>query len=170
MASGVNFGAEYRRDSIFLNFDSEQQAGDLSGGGGQVLPSSGSTNVKELFGEARIPLAHDLPLIEDLTFDAGYRYSHYNFAGDTSTYKFGGEYRPIQDILLRASYNRAVRAPTVENLFTPQVTGLATYVDPCASDTGIPKGVTLAQCLNDRIDGGGIRPRQPVPVRLSATF
>ena len=136
---GVNFGAEYRRDSIFLNFDSEQQAGDLSGGGGQVLPSSGSTNVKELFGEARIPLAHDLPLIEDLTFDAGYRYSHYNFAGDTSTYKFGGEYRPIQDILLRASYNRAVRAPTVENLFTPQVTGLATYVDPAPPIAAFPR-------------------------------
>ena len=144
---GVNFGAEYRRDSIFTNFDSEQQAGDLSGGGGQALPTSGSTNVKELFAEARVPLAHDLPFIEDLTLDAGYRFSHYNLAGDTNTFKVGGEWRPIQDVLLRASYNRAVRAPNVNDLFAPQVTGLSTFTDPCASDTGHPQA-TLAQCLN----------------------
>ena len=106
-----------------MNFDTEQQEGDLSGGGGQALPSSGATNVKELFGEIRVPLAHDLPFIEDLTFDGGYRFSHYNAAGDTNTYKFGLEYRPIQDVLLRASYNRAVRAPNVEELFTPDVHG-----------------------------------------------
>ncbi len=144
---GVNFGAEYRRDSIFINFDSVQQAGDLSGGGGQTLPSHGSTNVKELFGEIRVPLAHDLPFADDLTLSAGYRFSHYNFAGDTNTYKFAGEYRPVHDLLLRASYNRAVRAPTVQELFTPNTTGLAVYTDPCASDTGTP-AATLAQCLN----------------------
>jgi iron complex outermembrane receptor protein len=144
---GVNFGAEYRRDSIFTNFDDEQQAGDLSGGGGQALPTSGATDVKELFAEARVPLAHDLPFIEDLTLDAGYRFSHYNLAGDTNTYKIGGEWRPIQDVLIRASFNRAVRAPNVNDLYAPQVTGLATYVDPCASDSGTPQA-TLAQCLN----------------------
>jgi iron complex outermembrane receptor protein len=144
---GVNFGAEYRRESIFIDFDDEQQAGDLSGGGGQALPVSGSTNVKELFAEARVPLAHDLPFIEDLTLDAGYRFSHYNLAGDTNTYKIGGEWRPIEDVLIRASFNRAVRAPNVLELFAPNVTALATYVDPCASDTGTPTA-TLAQCMN----------------------
>jgi iron complex outermembrane receptor protein len=144
---GVNFGAEYRRDSISTEFDSEQQAGDLSGGGGQALNTAGSTNVKELFAEARVPLAHDMPFIEDLTLDAGYRFSHYNVAGDTNTYKIGGEWRPIQDVLIRASFNRAVRAPNVNDLYAPQVTGLATYVDPCASDTGKPTA-TLAQCEN----------------------
>jgi iron complex outermembrane receptor protein len=144
---GVNFGAEYRRDSIFTNFDSEQQAGDLSGGGGQALPTRGSTNVKELFAEARVPLAHDMPFIEDLTLDVGYRFSHYNFAGDTNTYKVGGEWRPVEDVLLRASFNRAVRAPNVNDLFAPQTTGLSTFTDPCASDTGTPSA-TLAQCMN----------------------
>ena len=59
---GVSFGAEYRRDSITQNFDTEQQAGDLSGGGGQLLDTAGSTNVKELFGEIQVPLAHDMPV------------------------------------------------------------------------------------------------------------
>ena len=151
---GVSFGAEYRRDSITQNFDSEQQAGDLSGGGGQLLDVSGSTNVKELFGEIQVPLAHDLPFVEDLTFNAGYRFSHYNLAGDTNTYKFGGEYRPIHDLLLRASYNRAVRAPNVQELFAPNVTGLAGYVDTCAVPDATPgnpnpkPASSLAACLN----------------------
>ena len=144
---GVNFGAEYRRDSIFNDFDEERQEGDLSGGAGQQLSTSGSTNVKELFAEARVPLAHDLPFIQDLTLDAGYRFSHYNLAGDTNTFKVGGEWRPIQDIMIRAGYNRAVRAPNVNDLFAPQTTGLSTFTDPCASDTGRPLA-TLAQCLN----------------------
>ena len=147
---GVSFGAEYRRDSIVQNFDTEQQGGDLSGGGGQALDVSGSTNVKELFGEIQVPLAHDIPLIQDLSVNAGYRFSHYNFAGDTNTYKVGVEYRPIQDILLRAGYNRAVRAPNVQELFAPNVTGLAGYTDIC----GVPEGAnpkiptSQAACAN----------------------
>ncbi len=151
---GVNLGVEYRRDYLQENFDSEQQAGDLSGGGGQLLPSAGATNVKEVYFELRVPIAHDQPLVKDLTFDTGYRFSHYSEAGDTSTYKFGIEYKPIDDLLLRASYNHAVRAPNVQDLFDPDVVGLAVYQDPCGQPDITPSNPTphpsasLAQCLN----------------------
>ena len=146
---GVSVGAEYRRDSLVQSFDTEQQQGDLSGGGGQALDVAGSTNVKEVFGELQVPIAHDMPFIQDLTANAGYRYSHYNMAGDTNTYKFGAEYRPIQDVLLRASYNRAVRAPNVQELFAPNVTGLSGYVDPCGvPEKGGPPVASQAACLN----------------------
>ena len=129
---GVNFGLEYRRDYLQENFDDEQQAGDLSGGGGQALPTSGATNTKEVYFEVRVPVAHDQPFFKDLTIDSGYRYSHYSEAGDDSTYKVGVEYKPIDDLLIRASYNHAVRAPDVQDLFAPNVVGLAVYTDPCA--------------------------------------
>ena len=146
---GVSFGAEYRRDSITQDFDDVQHAGDLSGGAGQLLDTAGSTNVKELFGEIQVPLAHDMPFIQDLTVNAGYRFSHYNEAGDTNTYKFGGEWRPIQDVLLRASYNRAVRAPNIQELFAPAVTGLAGYVDICGvPEKGGPPTASQAACAN----------------------
>ncbi|MDB5481375.1 MAG: TonB-dependent receptor [Caulobacteraceae bacterium] len=151
---GVNIGAEYRRDSLTLNYDVEQQAADLSGGGGQLLDTSGATNVKEVYFELRAPLAHDLPLIKDLTFDTGYRFSHYNLAGDTSTYKFGIEYKPIDDLLLRASYNHAVRAPNVTDLYTPVEVGLSTYSDPCAqpdpsaANPNPHPAASQAACLN----------------------
>ena len=145
---GVNFGVEYRRDYLQENFDSSQQSGDLSGGGGQQLPAQGATNTKEAYFELRVPLAHDQPLIKDLTLDGGYRYSHYSEAGDDSTYKVGLEYRPIEDLLIRGSYNHAVRAPNVQDLFAPNSVNLAVYTDPCAPNTAGVISATLAQCVN----------------------
>jgi outer membrane receptor protein involved in Fe transport len=151
---GVNIGVEYRRDYLQEDFDTEQQQGDLSGGGGQLLNTSGATNTKDVFFELRAPIAHDLPFVKDLTLDGGYRYSHYSEAGDDSTYKVGIEYKPIDDLLIRASYNHAVRAPNVQDLYAPDVVGDASYQDPCGQPDPTPTNpnphpqATLAQCEN----------------------
>jgi outer membrane receptor protein involved in Fe transport len=140
---GVSFGAEYRRE--FLNFlpDEEFQTNDLGGGSGVVLPTEGSFDVKELFTEVRIPLAQDLPFVKDLTLDGGYRFSDYSEAGTTNTWKITGEWRPIDDILIRGGFNRAVRAPNVSELFAPQSVVLDGNSDPCA---GPKPQFTPAQC------------------------
>jgi outer membrane receptor protein involved in Fe transport len=145
---GVNVGVEYRRDYLKQDFDTEQQEGDLSGGGGQALPAHGATNVKEIYFEVRAPLVHDMPGVKDLTFSSGYRFSHYSEAGDDSTYKFGLEYKPIDDLLIRGSYNHAVRAPNVQDLFAPDVVGLAVYTDPCARNDNGTIQAPLSQCVN----------------------
>ena len=142
---GVDFGAEYRREQLSETFDQEQLSGDLSGGGGAAPPANGSFDVYELFTEVRVPIVSNLPFAKEITFDAGYRYSDYSTAGDTNTYKFEGDWAPSQDVRLRGSFNRAVRAPNAVELFLPRVTGLGTYSDPCASDAGAPT-FTLAQC------------------------
>jgi outer membrane receptor protein involved in Fe transport len=146
---GVAFGGEYRRDTLQINYDAAQQSGDLSGGGGQALPTSGATDVKEVFAEIRIPLVSDKPLIKSLVFDGGYRFSYYEPAGATNTWKIEGDYAPIDDLRFRASFNHAVRAPNVDDLYLPQTTGLAAYVDPCAlTAAGGPPTATLQQCEN----------------------
>jgi iron complex outermembrane recepter protein len=142
---GVSFGTEYRRE--YLNFlpDEEFQTNDLAGGSGVILPTHGAFDVKELFAEARIPLVQNMPFFEDLTADLGYRFSHYSElgAGNTNTYKLTGEWRPIDDILIRGGYNRAVRAPNVDELFAPQSVVLDGNSDPCAGATPV---FTAAQC------------------------
>ena len=142
---GVDFGAEYRREQLSESFDQEQISGDLSGSGGASPPASGSFDVYELFTEVRAPIATNLPFAKDITLDAGYRFSDYSTAGTTNTYKFEGDWSPTQDLRARASFNRAVRAPNAVELFLPHVTGLGTYSDPCAADSGAP-AFTLAQC------------------------
>ncbi len=151
---GVALGAEYRRENLNYNVDNEYTIGDLSGGS-QSKSNSGSFDVYELFGEARAPLIQDMPWIKSLTLETGYRYSAYNTGINTNTYKAAIEYSPTEDIRFRYSYNRAVRAPNVNDLFTPQVQNLFNGIDPCGGPTPAKSlaacqlsGVTAAQYGN----------------------
>jgi outer membrane receptor protein involved in Fe transport len=140
---GVSFGAEYRRESLSTLPDAEVQSGDLAGSGGKTPPVSGAFDVKELFGEARIPLVNDMPFVKELTADVGYRFSHYNDVGNTNTYKISGEWAINDDLRIRGGFNRAVRAPNVQELFSQQAVGLDGNSDPCA---GATPTFTAAQC------------------------
>jgi iron complex outermembrane receptor protein len=94
-------------------------------------------------------LIEDHFLAQSLALEAGYRYSDYNLGFKTNTYKFGVEYSPIHDVRLRASFQRAVRAPNVTELFLPDVVALDGNADPCAGTVAqlTARGVTQAQCV-----------------------
>jgi outer membrane receptor protein involved in Fe transport len=131
----INAGVEYRRESLELNPDQSFQTGDLAGQGAPTLPVSGNFKVWEVFGEMQVPIVQN-SFIDELTFSAGYRKSWYTTSSDrkydTDTYKLALEFAPIRDIRLRGSYNRAVRAPNIQELFAPQFVGLDGSDDPCA--------------------------------------
>ena len=80
----------------------------------------------------RLPLASHAPFADDLALEGGYRYSKYSLGFDTNTYKLGLEWAPVHDIRLRGSFQRAVRAPNIGELFTPQAVGLDGSHDPCS--------------------------------------
>ncbi|MEO7240593.1 MAG: TonB-dependent receptor [Sphingomicrobium sp.] len=132
---GINVGAEYRKESLDLNPDQSFQTGDLSGQGAPTLPVSGSFRTNEVFGEVSLPLIHN-NFIDDLTLSAGFRKSWYTLSSgrkyDTDTYKASIEFAPIADVRFRGSYNRASRAPNIQELFAPQFVGLDGSKDPCA--------------------------------------
>lgn len=146
----INIGGEYRRGSLDLKTDQAFSTGDLTGQGAPTLPISGSLSVNEIFGEASVPLVSD-SFIKDLTFTTGYRHSSYSVSGagvdnsfKTNTYKFGLEFAPVSDIRFRAGYNRAVRAPNIQELFATTFVGLAGSSDPCA---GLPITAADVGCL-----------------------
>ena len=150
---GVNIGAEYRREQLDLLPDETSLSGDLAGAGGALPPVHGSFSVEDLFGEIRVPLAQDMPLVKDLDFEGGYRFSHYSVQGQTNTYKLALNWSPTSDIRFRGSFQRAVRAPDVQELFAPQTIGNSPigFADPCAPDAagpGAPATASLAQCQN----------------------
>lgn len=119
---GINVGTEYRQEHVVYTPDQELIQGDLMGLGGARTPISGHYNVAEAFGEVRVPLVQNTPFFEDLSVNAGYRYSSYSISGATNTYKAGLEWQVVDDLKLRASYDHAVRAPNVSELFaTPDV-------------------------------------------------
>ena len=147
----LNAGAEWREErSDFLPNEEEQQG---NAGGTPVRPVAGEFTVRELFTEIRLPLASQRVLAEDLSVEGGYRYSRYSQGFDTDTYKLGLAWAPIQDLRLRGSYQRAVRAPNIAESFSPQFIGpdAAATQDPCA---GTPTA-SLAAC-----ELSGVKPNQ----------
>jgi outer membrane receptor protein involved in Fe transport len=136
----LNAGVEYRKDSVDFDPDAFGQNGDIAGFSEQVFPIHGSTDTKEIFGEARIPLITDR-----LAFEGGYRKSWYssgatNFA--TNAYKLALDLMAVTGLWLRASQQRANRAPNVQELFTP-IEPDSFERDPCA---GTMPDASAAQC------------------------
>jgi len=144
----LNAGVEWRRErSDYLPNEEEQQGN----AGAVVQPVSGEFTVRELFTEIRLPLATQKTLADDLFVEGGYRYSRYSQGFGTDTYKLGLLWAPIQDLRLRGSYQRAVRAPNISEYFSPQLIATEGTVDPCA---GTPTA-SLAAC-----ELTGVKPTQ----------
>jgi len=146
---GINIGYEQRNDHEFFQPDSAEQSGVLSGFGSAAVPIDNSITVGEEFAEVRAPLVQDKPFAKELLFDTGFRHSDYKYAGSpstiTNTYKFEVQYAPIADIRFRASYDKAIRAPSALELYVPQLVGLIQLGnDPCAP----PITYSLKQCEN----------------------
>ncbi|MBV8782719.1 MAG: TonB-dependent receptor [Gammaproteobacteria bacterium] len=140
----VNLGYEHRKDTVTFSPDAAETSGALAGFSGALVNINESYDINEAFVELRAPIAHNLPGLYDLTADVGYRYSDYNTTGTTNTYKFEVQYAPIRDARLRFSFDRAIRAPNLIELFVAPSYGQEAVVgtDPCA---GVPTA-TLAQC------------------------
>lgn len=136
-AEPVSFavGGEYRKYTAEVFADQlAQDPGALGGAGGATVPVKGGYDVREVFAEVVAPL------FAGLTLEAGARYSDYkvdapgNPTYDTWTWKGGLTWEPIDSLKLRGNYQRAVRAPNIGELFTPNAVGLVNLKnDPCQS-------------------------------------
>jgi iron complex outermembrane receptor protein len=160
---GVALGFHQRRDHLEFRPDAAQKSGDLSGAGGASTEIDNSLRVAEVYGEARIPLVQDAPFAQDLTAELGYRYSDYSTGIQAKTYKVGGYYSPTQDIRFRASYQKAIRAPSILELYTPQAVTNTSDVsdDPCAANSPAP--ASAAACANTGVTAAqyGVIPNCP---------
>jgi iron complex outermembrane receptor protein len=131
----VNIGAEWRDVYSKNTPDAEFQSGDLSGQGGATTPVAGGIISREGFIEARMPILEDMPLAKALDVETGYRYSDYSLGFKTNTYKFGVDWAPVSDVRFRGTFQRAVRAPNVVELFAPRAVLLDGNTDPCSGAT-----------------------------------
>jgi iron complex outermembrane receptor protein len=148
----VNIGAEWRDVYSQNEPDIEFQSGDLSGQGGPIPPIAGGIISREGFFEARMPILEDMPFAKALDVETGYRYSDYSLGFKTNTYKFGVDWAPTSDVRFRGTFQRAVRAPNVVELFAPDSVALDGNTDPCSGASPVYSaaacartGVTAAQ-------------------------
>jgi outer membrane receptor protein involved in Fe transport len=94
-------------------------------------------NVKEYYAEIFAPLLKDLPGVHALNLNAGIRRSDYSKStiGTSTNAEFKVEYRPVSDVLVRASYAEVFRAPTIADLSFSPTQDSVTFNDPCSNLT-----------------------------------
>ncbi len=138
----VAIGTDYREDWYDFQPDYVAQYG-LTSGDSPAPPEYGNFHLWEGFTEVRVPILADKPFAKKLSADLGYRYSSYTLGFNTNTYEMGLAWAPVQSILIRGSYNRAVRAPNIDELFSSNSIGPGGVADPC---WGTNPSLTLAQC------------------------
>jgi len=175
--SGISLlvGTEYREDTLELLPDGLSQApagpGSLVGGGG-FAPVAGRVEVVEGYMETQIPLIENKPFFDSWTLNGAYRRSQYTTDGEinqedfknefnTDTWFVGTTWAPNAQVRARAQFQRAVRAPNVIELFSPQnVGGFEVNGDPCA---GPNPSATPEQCARTGVTQGqfGNIPIQP---------
>lgn len=132
----VAFGAERRVEKLELLTDSAFTSGDLFGQGGPTISLGGQYTVKDLFAEARVPLVEGREFMDLLAINGSYRYSDYSTGQSADSYGIGIDWAPVKQARVRASYQQAVRAANVIELFQAQGVGLYDNdADPCAGPT-----------------------------------
>ncbi|MFC3580380.1 TonB-dependent receptor [Sphingomonas hylomeconis] len=144
---GIVFGTEYRKEFGSYNPDYALSSGDVVGfNGGEGL--SGGYDVKEAYTEVAVPLLADKPFAHRLELNGAYRYSYYSTAAKSvNTYSGGAVWAPIRDISLRGQYSRAVRAPTVNDLYSGSGQDFPTATDPCTTAVALTNANLNASCL-----------------------
>jgi len=105
---------------------------------------TGQFTVVEPYAEIRVPIMQRQPWAYNLEVNASYRYSNYSTDKTTNSYGVGAHWAPIREVDLRGSYQQAVRAANIIELFTAQGFNLFNGGDPCGGPTPT---ATLAQCL-----------------------
>ena len=141
---GIAFGLEHRREEGRFVPDAVNQAGQSTG-----LPATttqGSYSLDEAYLELEIPVLADLPGAKELTFNVASRYSDYSNFGNTTNNKFQMRWRPMDGLLVRATYADGFRAPSIADLYGGVGGSFEYYTDPCG--IGAPGSVNGSAACN----------------------
>ncbi|WP_229262114.1 TonB-dependent receptor domain-containing protein [Duganella guangzhouensis] len=146
---GVSFGVEHRAEKLAFIPDETSLSGDLSGGSGASPALTNGFNVKEIFGEFRLPVVENLAFAKSLDLTGSYRHSDYSTNRKSNTYGVGADWGVVDQLRVRGSYQKAVRAPTISDLYNPTTVGNnGPTSDPCS---GTSPSATLAECARSGV-------------------
>ncbi|GAA0562254.1 TonB-dependent receptor [Rhizomicrobium electricum] len=142
-------GGEWRYTMARYTPDMYTASGDVAGLNA-ALPTSGAMVSHEIYGEVRVPVLKDLPLIDSFSVNSAFRYSDYNLnaAKGIWTWSFGADWRIIPDVTVRGQYQRATRAPNVGELWGGSASNTSpTLNDPCGAKSATQTAAVRALCV-----------------------
>ena len=135
-ALGFALGGEFRRDEAEYTVNRALASQASSSGLADAQDQQGSRNIGAVFTELNVPVIKDL----ELNFAA--RYDDYTDVGHSFNPKVALRWQPTRQVLVRGSFNKGFRAPTLYDLRGPQTsTNTASpHDDPvlCPGGTPVP--------------------------------
>jgi iron complex outermembrane recepter protein len=157
---------DHRRNTYEYQPDSQLAAQNIEA----VIASQatdGAISVDEYAVQLDVPLLADVPLIHKLNIGGAFRRSDYTTSGSVDSYETDLRWEPIDSLLVRGGYQRAVRAPNIGELFAAasgaQIafgTPPAAIGDPCdirsTARTGANGASVRGLCLAQGIPGAVI--------------
>ncbi|HTU66293.1 MAG TPA: TonB-dependent receptor [Steroidobacteraceae bacterium] len=148
-----SIGANWREESFDFRPDAAVASGDLLGFN-QSSALRGGYHVTDVFGELYLPLLKDAPLARDFGLTFGARQSDHSISGSASAFKVEGNWQPVDVMRLRASFQRAVRAPSIAELFSPEnINNPPLLEDPC-DNTSAARNLGAHRDVAQGGDGG----------------
>ncbi|MBO1255177.1 TonB-dependent receptor [Alteromonas sp. 5E99-2] len=145
-AIGLSVGFERREENFSFDPSQDLAASTIAGFNGSP-PVSGNIEVNDYFVEAYLPLVSDVAFAELIDLELAYRYANYSTIGGVSSFKVAGSWAVNDKVRFRAGFNRAVRAPNIDELFSPQSEGNPSAEDPCSSQAVDQSEAVRAICL-----------------------
>lgn len=140
----IAVGGEFRKEFSRSEFDPLQQAG--LNAGNAIPRTEGEFDVMEGYLEANMPLLAD----DLLTARGAVRFSDYSTVGNTLTWNAGLDFQPFEQLRFRGAYAETVRAPNINELFSPPSQDFPTGLsDPCEGVTATTGGTLGDRCLAD---------------------
>lgn len=137
------FGAEHRREEVKGVASALDEALPSVFFAGNYHASKGKYNVTEGFVETVVPLLNDVPAAQSLDFNGAVRWTDYSTSGDVVTWKLGTTWQPIDDIRVRLTRSRDIRAPSLGDLFNAGQSGGSNFTDPRDQSQYLVTSVTV---------------------------
>lgn len=154
------FGLEHRKEEGFDTPDALIASGNTTGSA--RAPTGGGYSLDEAYVEFALPVLTDVTMAKSLDFSLATRYSDYSNFGDTTNSSFGMKWKPIDELLVRASYGEGFRAPSVLELFQGVSDNFPQVSDPCNTVRfGGLSADAQARCRAQGVPAGGYEQGNP---------
>ena len=168
-------GADYRGESFSYSADPSLNPAfnvlpsplppDIISPSYDLVSSTGGTqNVREVYAELQVPVLKDKPFAKNVAVDLGVRHSQYDLFGGVNTWKADFHWQTSSALMFRGSFERAIRAPSLQELYNPIVQAQDSIsVDPCEYNSSYRTGASGAQVA-------ALCAAQGVPAAALSTF
>lgn len=166
-------GFEWRYERTRLAVDSTNDSTEYVGGN-ETQSVNGKRTIGEGYFEWHIPVLANGPLVDSVDLELAARLSRYSDFGYNSSPKLGIKIRPNQNVLLRSTFGRGFRAPSISEQRIEGFQSQSFLVDPCsiAENVGVLPGcnqlsdVTRNQFQTTFVSDNNLKPEKSENITL----